>query len=349
MLPMLSRRALIAVTGLAFVTGCSGASSLAPGQPSAQIPTSQSASTRQAPAGTRLIPGSAVEGQYVVPLVAHSWNVPMAWPKKRRHHPTLLVADPQDNQVLMYDPTTPNPSPEGKITNGIDYPFGIATDKSGTLYVANLLGESGNTGSITVYPKGATSPSLTIINGMSNPYGVAVDGQGNVFATMLDSDTIVGYAAGATTPFETISFSADGQALGIGTDANNNVWVGSDTTNSVWEIAAGSQTPTDADLSGLSGTIGVAFGPNDLLYAADFGSSNVQGYKYGTTSPFRTITNGIEHNGPTLGGFTASGMYFQSNQDGNVSGYKKGQTTPFSTISGIPDPRGIASIPAVTK
>ncbi len=268
---------------------------------------------------------------------------------KKKGKPTLFVADPQDNQILMYDPTTPNPSPEGKITNGIDYPFGIATDKSGTLYVANLLGGSPNNGSITVYPKGATSPSLTIISGLDNPYGVAVDSKGNVFATNLDNDTMVGYAAGATTPFETINFSALGQVLGIATDGKDNVWLGSDSTSEVFEVPAGSNTPQNAGLSGLNGTIGVAFGPGDLLYAADFGSSNVEGYKYGTTSPFRTITSGIESHGPTLGGFTASGLYFQSNQDDNVVGYRKGKTAPFSTITGIPDPRGIASIPPVKK
>ena len=41
----------------------------------------------------------------------------------------------------------------GKITDGINEPEGLATDKNGNLYVANQRGKT-----ITVYPPGATSP-----------------------------------------------------------------------------------------------------------------------------------------------------------------------------------------------
>jgi streptogramin lyase len=257
----------------------------------------------------------------------------------------LFVADPQNNQILMYNPKTPNPSPEGSITNGLDYTFGLAVDKKGTLYAANLLGNSA--GSIAIYPKGSSTPSVTITDGCDAPYGIGVDSKGDIFIANLDNDTIVGYKAGATSPFESIDFSAYGQALGVGVDAKDNVWVGSDTTSRVYEIPAGSTTPQNAGLSGLNGTIGVAFGRKDEMYVSNFGSTNVQVYAYGTTTPSRTITSGLT--APTFGGLTKSDFFFQSNQNGNVSGYKKGQSTPFSTITGIPDPRGIASIPAVKK
>ena len=249
----------------------------------------------------------------------------------------------------MYDPKTPNPSPEGSITNGIDYPFGLAVDKKGTLYVANLLGGSPDIGSITIYPQGSSSPSVTITNGVSNPYGIAVDSRGDIFASNLGNDTVVGYKAGKTTPFETIDFSNLGQALGVGVDAKNNIWVASDTTSQVYEIPDGSSTPKNAGLSGLNGSINVAFGKKDVMYVSNFGGSNVTVYPYGMTTPSKVITNGIEHNGPTLSGFTRSGSYFQSNQNGNVVGYKNGKTSPFSTITGIPDPRGIASTPLIKK
>lgn len=337
------RRGLVAAVALALAAGCSSNSTaVGPGQ-SSLTPT-----VRQAPASMRSVLGSAVEGPYMVPLVAHPWNLSHVWPTRKRHQKEIMfVADPQDNQILMYNPKTPNPSPEGSITTGIDYSFGLAVDKKGNLYVANLLGGSPNIGSITVYPKGKSSPSLTITDGLDNPYGIGVDSKGDIFATNLDNDTIVGYKAGATSPFETINFTPDGQALGLGVDGKDNVWVGSDSTSQVWEIPAGSSSPKNASLSGLNGTINIAFGEKDEMYVSNFGGSNVTIYAYGTTSPLATITNGIEHGGPTLGGFTGKDWYFQSNQDDNVVGYKKGQTSPFSTITGIPDPRGIASIPVV--
>ncbi|HEX3456521.1 MAG TPA: hypothetical protein VHR97_01070 [Candidatus Baltobacteraceae bacterium] len=289
------------------------------------------------------IQGAAVEHRLLVPSVPHPWALPHAWPNKKQQ--VLFVADPQNNQILMYNPKTPNPSPEGSITSGIDYTFGLAVDKKGTLYAANLLG--GTAGSISVYPKGASTPSLTITDGCNAPYGIGVDSKGNIFIANLDDDTIVGYKAGATSPFETINFTSYGQALGLGVDGKDNVWIGSDTTSAVYEIPAGSTTPQNAGLSGLNGTIGVAFGKKDEMYVSNFGGHDAQVYAYGTTVPSRTITSGMT--APTFGGLTKSDYFFQSNQNGNVSGYKKGQSTPFSTITGIPDPRGIASIPAVKK
>ncbi len=339
-------RVLIGVAALAVAAGCSGNSgSLVSSQQSSSV----MPSSRQIPSEFRFVRGSAVEGEYVVPLVPHPWALPHRWPSPQKQSEVMFVADPQDNQILLYNPKTPNPSPEGSITDGIDYPFGTAVDKTGNLYVANLLGGSPDIGSITVYPKGSSSPSLTITNGCDNPYGITVDSSGNIFATMLDNDTIVGYHAGSTSPFETINFSSDGQALGIDVDAANNLWIGSDTNSSVWEIPAGSSSPENAGLSGLNGTIMLSFGRKDIMYVSNFGGSNVTVYKYGTTSPEYTITNGIEQNGPTLNGVTKSGTFFQDNQDDNVVGYKKGQTSPFSTITGIPDPRGISSTPLVKK
>jgi hypothetical protein len=338
------RRALSAAAVVTLLSACSsGGSSFAPAQGSSNL------SRVQSSAGMRLIRGSVVEGSYAVPQIPQRWNLAHEWPSAKQSQ-VLFVADPQDSQVLMYDPTTPNPKSEGSITTGIDYPFGLATDNKGTLYVANLLGGTGTTtGSITLYPKGKTSPSLTITNGMQAPYGIAVDSKGDIFATNLNTNTVVGYKKGKTSPYETIDFSSIGQALGIAVDAKNNIWVGSDSTSQVYEIPAGSTTPQSAGLTGGNGTIGVAFGPKDVLYVANFGGSNVDVYAYGSTNPKATITDGIEHNGPTLGGFDGKGDYFQSNQDSNVTGYKKGKTKLFSTITGIPDPRGIASVPAVKK
>ncbi|HEY5426502.1 MAG TPA: hypothetical protein VIJ77_08130 [Candidatus Tumulicola sp.] len=342
MFDTLSRRTLTAAAALAFVAGCSGnPASLAPGQSSAMAP-----SARRAGPGMRVLRGPAVTGPIVVPLVAHPANLPHAWPKTRSGQ-ILFVSDATNNQVLMYDPKTANPTPLGSITNGLNVPFGLAIDSHGALYVANL----GNN-TITVYPAGASSPSLTISNGVNGPYGIGVDSKGNVFATNLNDDTVVAFAAGATTPYETIDFTSEGQGIGLGIDASDNVWIGSDTTSQVWEIPAGSSTPQNAGLSGLDGSTGVSFGKNGMMYVSNFGGSNVTIYAPGTTSPARTLTSGIETHGPTLSGFASSGRFFQSNQGLNVvgyKGYKKNQTSPFSTITGNTNPTGIAGSPLIKK
>jgi hypothetical protein len=325
-------RALLAAA-LAVAAGCSSS-----------VPSSGSV-----PPGTRSGRGVALVQPSVVPLVPAQRNLPYAWPDAKKRRQLLFVCDPDNNQVLIYDPNTPNPSPQGSITAGVDYAVGLAVDKKGTLYVANLLGGNPDIGSITEYKAGSSSPSLTITNGLDNPYSVAVDSNGNLFASNLDSNSIVGYRPGATSPFETISFSEYGQADGIATDRNDNLWIANGFANEVDEIPAGSSTPQNAHLSGLNGATDVSFGEKGVMYVSDFIGGAVSVYKSGMTSPWAFITKGIENQGPTYGGFTASGYYFQTNQELNVVGFKKGKGAPFTTISGIKDPRGVASSPLVVK
>jgi hypothetical protein len=337
MLEKLSRRALTAVAALAFAAGCAGNSSpVTPGSSRFQP------SLRQAGPANRVIPGPAVAGSIVVPVVPHRTSLPHGWPAQRLGKPILFVADLTNSVVELYNPVKPNPSPEGSITNGISSPAGVATDRSGTLYVANI----GNS-TITEYLAGQSSPNLTISSGLSGPYGIAVDSKGNVFASNLNNNTVVGYAAGQTSPFESIDFSSLGQPVGIGVDGLDNVWVACDSTNAVFEIPAGSSTPQNANLSSLAGPIGISFGKKDVFYVSNFSTSNVEIYQYGSTSPSGTITSGIS--GPTLNGFAREGHFWQSNQNVNAVGYRTAQTTPYSTITGLGDPLGIALWPAIKK
>ncbi|MBV9057476.1 MAG: hypothetical protein JO351_12660 [Candidatus Eremiobacteraeota bacterium] len=332
------RRALLVGAALAFVSGCSGS-----GPNSTQNSSPVTPSSHAIPAGMRMLPGPVVSGPRIVPIVPLKPNAPLGWPPRHRHKEILFVADGSGG-VLMYNPRVANSAPTGSITTGVNAPSQVAVDGAKALYVAN----SGNN-TVTVYPKGATSPSLTITGGLNSPYGVTVDSKGNVFVSNLGSNTVTAYKAGQTSPYATINFSALGQPVGLGSDALDNIWVACDSTNKVFEIPAGSTTPKDAGLSGLNGPISVSFGKSDIMYVSNFAASNVNVYAYGTTTPSATITTGIEHFGPTLGGFTAKGAYFQSNQGDNVVGYKPGATSPFSTLTGATSPLGVASEPLVTK
>jgi hypothetical protein len=341
----LSRRVLVAAAALTFAAGCSNnPTSFTPGQSSSLSPSSQ-----RIVAGMRVLPGPAVAGPIIVPLVPRDVNAPRGWPvEPARHHrhPQLLFVADSSSGVLIYNPATVNGSPTGSITNGVNAPAQLAVDKASTLYVVN---DGNNT--ITVYAKGSKTPKLTISSGLSGPYGVTVDSSGEVFASNLNTNTVVGYKAGQTSPFETINFSTLGQPVGLGVDSSDNIWVACDSTNAVFEIPKGSSTPKNANLSGLNGPIGISFGGSNLTYVSNFGAnpSNVQVYTYGTTTPKATITTGIEQNGPTLNAVTHSNTFFQSNQGFNVVGYKLGGTSPFSTLKGASSPLGIASSPLVAK
>jgi hypothetical protein len=141
--------------------------------------------------------------------------------------------------------------------------------------------------------------------------------------------------------------------MGVGVDGNDNVWVVSDygPPYQVFEIPAGTTQVKYANLGKLDVPIGIAFGKDDEMYVSNLESSTINVYKYGSTSPYRTITDGIEHYGATLNAVTASGLYFQANQVENVVGYKKNGSSPFSTLdlTTPAEPLGLASCPLVKK
>jgi hypothetical protein len=329
MLQRLPRRALFAVAAVLFAAGCSGG--LTSGGSSSLTP---SAHIGQA---VRILPGPVVAGPIVVPLVPPKTNAPIGYPKKKKKE-ILYVAD-CDSGVLLYDPKKADSQPIGSITNGTSCSFGVAVDKAGNVYVANL----GNS-SVTVYPKGSGTANLTITDGVSSPYSVAVDSKGNVFVSNLGTNVITAYASGQTTPYESISFNAYGQAVGIGVDGNDNVWVACDSTNGLFEIKAGSSGVTNSGITGLSGPIGISFGQKDDFFVSNFALNNVDVFHYGDTSAYETLTDGV--NGPTQGGVTAKDAFFQSNQDENVVGFKKGQTSDFSVLDAVSAAQ-IASYPPV--
>jgi len=289
---------------------------------------------------TRLVRGPAVAGSIAVPMFSPALSGPRGWPDaKKRAKPILFVADLQGNVVRLYDPNTPNPTPEGSITDGIVGPQGLAVDSKGALYVSNV----GSTqGAITVYSPGKSKPRLTIPT--TGYYGIAVDSKGDIFATSVGG-AVYGYKPGAKKPFETIGGFSN--SVGIAVDSKNNVWVADDSASKVYIIPAGTKQVKDAGLIGLNGPVGISFGTKDVLYVGNFGSYDIKVYPYGSKKPSYSITDGIT--GPTLNGVTAADTFFQSNQLHNIVGYRKGAKTPFSTIVGNSDPLGIASSPSVRK
>ena len=197
--------------------------------------------------------------------------------------PILFVADLQNNVVHLYDPDTPNPQPEGSITDGILQPTGLAVDAKGTLYVNNV---GYNHNGISIYAPGQTKPKTFIKT--SGYYGIALDSKGDIFATSI-AGNVYGYKPGAKKPFETIGGFAN--PVGIAIDSKNNIWVADDSLSKVFTIPAGTKTVKDAALVGLNDPIGLCFGTGDVLYVGNYGASTsfVTLYHEGSKKPISKI------------------------------------------------------------
>lgn len=142
---------------------------------------------------------------------------------------------------------------------GAPAPLAIALDASGNLYSANGR-------SVTVYPPGGLSPSLTITAGVNISNGLAVDKNGTVYVGN-GGGTVTEYAAGSTSIARTISVGAvvTNVAINAGVNKTGELAVaacgrscGQSALDAVYLYAPG-QTTSYASLGGI-------FNPLQVLY-----------------------------------------------------------------------------------
>jgi serine/threonine-protein kinase len=262
----------------------------------------------------------------------------------KRKTPTLFVSDLDAGEIRLYPADKKNPAQSGSITQGLDEPINAAADSSGTVYVAN----NGNS-TVTEYPFGQTSPSVTLSTSLVYPNGIAVDSAGTVYVTSgstVGNTYVLEFPKGATSPSAQVN--GFGLAIGLSIDKNDNLYVADAHNNAVFEVAKGSTSPVNLGLSGLDDPTGVAIDPSGDLYVTnEFPPYSVNAFHHGKTSPFLSITDGIA--GPYALAFDSKGVLFVGNSDkqpGYIAAYKKNKTSPYETFSnGIENPAGVAAYP----
>jgi sugar lactone lactonase YvrE len=261
---------------------------------------------------------------------------------RSKHKATLFVSDIDAGAIRLFPANKKNPTQTGSITTGINLPVNVAVDLHGTLYVAN----NGNS-TVTEYPFGTTSPSVTLSGGkLIYPNGIAVDNDGTVYVTSgatAGSCYVLVYPKGASTPSEQIN--GFDLPVGLAIDKSGNLYVGDALENVVWEVPKGSTTPSNLNLNGLDDPTGVAIDSSDDLWVANDRNNTALGFHLGDTTAYVTITTGLS--GPYSIALEKSGTLFVGNSlhyPGDVAGYKSGATTPFESIS-VGNPAGLAVYP----
>jgi DNA-binding beta-propeller fold protein YncE len=191
---------------LAMLAGCSSGNSPAAGSPPTL--TGQTARLQFATTGrtdNSLLPSNIARISHQ-PIATASFMDARAVGK-----PLIFVSDAANNVVDIYPQAGKNQKMVGQIT-GLTQPQGIATDKSGDLYVANT-----NSSNVLEYaPPYTRAPKMTISDPHEFPADVAISSTG-VVAVMnicsapkcaLDSGNVELFAKGSTKSCATVSDSA---------------------------------------------------------------------------------------------------------------------------------------------
>jgi sugar lactone lactonase YvrE len=145
-------------------------------------------------------------------------------PEAKKHgKPVIYVADFKNNEVLIYPAYGKLQSPIGMISSGVAEPYGLWVDRLRTLYVANRGNHT-----VTVYPAGSTSPSVTYSQGLGDPLYPIVDRHGDLFVgngkARPGGGTVVEYPTGSTIPKKVLRTRGN-EADGMDFDQQGNLYV----------------------------------------------------------------------------------------------------------------------------
>jgi hypothetical protein len=216
-------------------------------------------------------------------------NAPLAGPAahvrpaRRRNAHDLYVTDQTSNAVDIIDDR--NYRDVGSITTGISTPGGVFLDKRGNVYVANSGG-----GTVTEYPPGQTSPSVTYSAGMVYPAKVTVDSHGDVFETDVDGN-VREYFQGINTVIAQCQ-PFPNQLDGVAVDSSGDVFVAyyTGSVGNIVEYAGGLHGCNATTLGiSLSYPAGIALDNNRNLIACDPFNHEVDVIAPPYTSVTRTI------------------------------------------------------------
>ena len=136
--------------------------------------------------------------------------------------PLLYVASDYPDSVDIFPLTGPNQKQIGSITNGIRGPWALSVDHNNSLYVANTANET-----VTVYPYGSSTASMTYSRGVHHPMYALADSAGHVFVSGVESGDhhrghVVEFNAGSSVPIANALLGSE--VDGIALDAQGNLY-----------------------------------------------------------------------------------------------------------------------------
>ena len=191
-----------------------------------------------------------------------------------------------------------------------EYPYGVATNKNGTVYVASAITTSHTAGNVAVYAGGRVNPTSFL----SDPkwfsaIDVTTDSYNNVYVCFnYAADTnrfgVDEFPAGKTKPVD-LGLNLAHSCTSIVKDGHHNLVVADSGAKTVDVFPAGSQVPSQTFATAINAaglTFGSSFGD---VYVAGGSPGEVDEYTYPAGTLVNTITKGFTSVGFGLDGVAA--------------------------------------------
>lgn len=308
-----------------------------------------------AQASTRIYPTMRVQSSFSSRLSSTpAFMTPAA---NNVHVPVLFVSDDKTNAVYLFNSSTFDPRPIGKITDGIDLPTGLAVDVNGNLYVANS-NLAAHDFDVAVYHPGALRPFRTIRSTHGVPVAIAVSADGTLAVAyaphmfLFSPATLVIYDRGSLTPTRTITIGLAGDDLvrleSVAIDVSDNVFLSVGRYPDEIQLLKFAPGSTQGVNVGISPGTGEAFDGRGDFYIS-YGAI-IDVFAPGATQPFRRITNGL--NFATFITVAPDGRLFAPNPERFNSGTNRfdpgfvveysSQGARITTLRTVVDPIGAA-------
>ncbi len=214
---------------------------------------------------------------------------------------------------------------------GLSYPFGVALDGVGSLYLADSHNNAikkwtpANNTLSTIVPSGLNLPrdvaldgagnvyiadtlnsavkewtaasntvTTLVSSGLSSPCAVALDAATNVY--IADYGTVAVYKwTVATKTLTTLVSTGLGQPIGVALDAAGNVYIGDNNNNSIEKWSVDSKNLTTLVSLGSSGPNGVAVDGAGNVYVADYGDYTIKRWTAANSTVTTLVSSGLYH------------------------------------------------------
>jgi DNA-binding beta-propeller fold protein YncE len=222
------------------------------------------------------------------------------------------------------------------FASGFNFPYALAFDSSGNLYVSNGIGIPITVSKVN---SAGTTVAASFASGFNGPYAMAFDTAGNLYVANANTNTVSKVNSAGVTVAASFA-SGFTQPTGLAFDTAGNLYVSNRTLNTVSKVNSGGTTVAASFASGFGGPRGLAFDTAGNLYVANANTNTVSKVNSAGTTVAASFASGFDT--PNGIAFDTAGNLYVANSFGNTVS----QVTPGGVVStfaaGFNSPSGLA-------